>query len=127
MTNIEGQNPQAPRRRQAGWVGKLMFMTELNELANRHHVGDETLTAQMMLDGFHAAAKEIREKVPQAKEDFFFSVDEDLEYFVLTLEEMDHAFIENCPDIFDVFDNALSRLYDWCDKYKWWVEPAKYL
>lgn len=117
----------AQQRRRAGrpvWDGELTFMATLEPLGERLDEGDTTLTAQMLLDGFHAAAKEVREKIPQAKEKFFAAEDEDLEYFVCTLEEWTVSFIESCPDILEEFNIALDRLYDWCDKNRWWIVPA---
>lgn len=112
------------RRGLPSWNGKLSFMPALGKLSERMEEGDDTLTAQELLDGFHAAAKEVRAKVPQAQGKYFESVDDDLENFVLTLEEMTLSFIENHPDIFEEFNEALDRLYDWCDRYRWWIEPA---
>jgi hypothetical protein len=106
------------------WKGTLTFLTSIGQLVKRHEEGDPTLTAQMMLDGFHAAAKEVREKVPEAKGDIIHMKDDDLEAFLLTLEEWTLSFIENCPDIIDEFDDVLDRLYDWCDVNRWWIEPA---
>lgn len=106
------------------WEGSLTFMKELGKVGERHHEGDITLTAAVVLDAFHAAAKEVRAKVPQAQGKFFESNDDDLEAFVLTLEEWNISFIEGCADIFDEFDEVLDRMYDWCDRNRWWVEPA---
>lgn len=111
------------RRRLPSWDGSLTFLAPLKVLSERHEEGDDTLTAQMMLDGFHAAAKEVRAKVPQAQGKTFEAVDEDLEYFVLTVEEWNVAFIESCPDILAEFNRALDRLFDWCDVNRWWIAP----
>jgi hypothetical protein len=94
----------------------------LGEMAKRFNAGDETLTAQLLLEGFQAAAQEVRTKVPQARPGCIFELkDDDLENFVLTLEEWTISFIEKCPDIFDEFDEALERLYDWADANGWSV------
>jgi hypothetical protein len=112
------------RQRRPAWDGELTFMSRLAPLSKRMEEGDTTLTAQELLDAFHATAKEVRDKVPQAQGKMFASGDDDLEYFVLTLEEWTLDFIESCPDIFDEFDTALDRLYDWCDRNRWWIKPA---
>jgi len=109
-------------QRKPVWDGKLSFLKQLGPLAERMDAGDTTVTAQMLLEAFHAAAKEVREKVPQAKGAFFPMADEDLEYFVVSLEEWTVEFIEACPDILEEFNNALDRLYDWCDRNRWWIE-----
>jgi len=107
------------------WDGKLSFMMDIGPLAKRLEAGDTTLTAQTLLDAFKAAAQEIRSKIPQAQGAYFKMEDDDLEYFVLTMEEWTVVFIENCPDIFEEFDEALERLYDWCDINRWWIELAR--
>ena len=107
------------------WKGSLEFMTPLAAIAERHEAGDDSLTAQMVLDAFHAAAKEVREKVPQAQQSFFPMEDEDLENFVLTLEGWTLSYIENCPDILEEFNEALDRLYDWADVNRWSITPAR--
>jgi len=112
------------RRGLPSWNGKLMFMPALGKLSDRMEEGDTTLTAEELLEGFHAAAKEVRAKVPQAQGKYFEGVDDDLENFVLTMEEMTVSFIENHPDIFEEFNEALDRLYDWCDRNRWWIAPA---
>lgn len=99
-------------------------MTQLSALAERHEEGDETLTAQMMLDGFQAAAKEIRAKVPQAQVEHMASADEDLEYFLQTMEEFTVESIEAHPDILEESNAVLDRLYDWCDVNRWWIAPS---
>lgn len=114
------------RRRQGlpSWAGTLNFMAQLDALATRHDDGDETLTAQQMLDGFHAAAKEVRTKVPEAKGTDFSLDNADLEHFVVSLEEWNLAFIENCPDILAAFNELLDPFYDWCDQNRWWIAPG---
>lgn len=123
---VEAHQLAAERRRrgQPVWDGQLLFMETLEPLGERLEEGDTTLTAQELLDGFHAAAKEVREKVPQAKEKFFTMKDDDLEYFVVTIEEWTLSFVESCPDILAEFNIALDRLYDWCDTNRWWIKPA---
>lgn len=94
----------------------------LGELAKRFNAGDPSLTPQLLLESFQAAAQEVRSKVPQAHPGCIFELkDDDLENFVLTLEEWTVSFIEKCPDIFDEFDEALERLYDWADANGWSV------
>jgi hypothetical protein len=111
------------RARQAlpSWDGKLMFMTQIKVLADRLDDGDISLTATEMLAGFQAAAKEVREKIPQAKGPRFEMRDEDLERFVQELEGWTVEFVENCPDILEAFDHLMDPLYDWCDVNRWWV------
>jgi hypothetical protein len=95
----------------------------LGELAKRFYAKDASLTAQILLEGFHAAAQEVRSKVPQARPGCIFEmVDDDLENFVLSLEEWTVTSVEKCPDIFDEFDEALERLYDWADANGWSVK-----
>jgi hypothetical protein len=106
------------------WESTLGFMKVLGALSKRYSEGDTTLTAQILLEGFQAAAKEIRAKVPQAQQPTFESGDEDLEDFVSTLEEWTVASIESAPEIFEEFDEILDRLYDWCDVNRWWITPA---
>lgn len=117
----------AQERRARGlnsWKGQLSFMTTLGPLAERFDAGDETLTAQEMLDGLHAAAKEIRAKVPEAQGKYFEFEHQDLENFVLTLEELTLARLEAHEDIIEEVNDALDRLYDWCDRNRWWIVPA---
>lgn len=106
------------------WVGELRFMDTLLPLSERFNEGDITLTAQELLDAFHAAAKEVRAKVPEAQRKYFKGEDDDLENFVLTLEEWTLSHIENCADILDEFDEALDRLFDWADRNRWWISPG---
>lgn len=104
------------------WKGELNF-APLTELSKRYYAGDTTLTAQILLEAFHAAAQEVRAKVPEAHPDHMFEMkDEDLENFVLTLEEWTVAYIENSDDIFNEFDEALERLYDWADANRWSIK-----
>jgi hypothetical protein len=110
-----GQNP---------WEGELTFMHVLAPLAERFNAGDITLTSQKLLEAFHAAAKEVRAKVPQAQGKYFNGDDEELENFVLTLEEWTVSHLENCSDILDEFDDALDRLYDWANRNRWWISPG---
>lgn len=112
------------RQGKPSWEGTLNFMALLSPLCERHDEGDDTLTAQMMLDGLQAAAKEIRAKVPQAQVQHMVSADEDLEYFLQTMEDWTVAAIENCEDILAELNIALGRLYDWCDVNRWWIAPA---
>lgn len=112
------------RRGQPSWAGTLGFMAQLDALATRHDDGDDTLTAQQMLDGFHAAAKEVREKIPEAKGSDFTLDNADLEHFVVSLEQWDLAFVENCPDILQAFDDLLDPFYDWCDMNRWFLTPG---
>lgn len=103
------------------WKGELTFMRTLSPLCDRFENGDGTLTAQQLLDGFHAAAKEVRSKVPEAQGPYFKGEDDDLEYFVLTLEELTLASLEAHEDILEEVNEALDRLYDWSDRNRWWV------
>lgn len=105
------------------WKGELSFMGTLTPLCDRFEEGDEKLTAQELLNGFHSAAKEVRSKVPEAQAAYFKSEDEDLEYFVLTLEDLTLASLEAHEDILEEVNIALDRLYDWCDRNRWWVHP----
>lgn len=117
----------AEARRNAGrlaWDGTLSFMETLGALAKRYHSGDTTLTAQTLLDAFHGAAKEVRSKVPEAKGPLFEGVDEELERFVLTLEEWTLTSMEASADIFDDFDDVLDGMYEWCNRARWWVSPS---
>lgn len=92
----------------------------LGELAKRFYAKDDSLTAAILLEAFQAAAQEVRSKVPQARTGCVFEMkDDDLEHFVLSLEEWTVPFVEKCPDIFDEFDEALERLYDWADANGW--------
>ncbi len=112
------------RQGKPSWNATLHFMKALHDLHERHDEGDDSLTAQMLLDGFQAAAKEIRAKVPQAQQPTFEMDDEDLENFVLTMEEFTLESLQNAEDVFDDFNEALDRLYDWCDINRWWIAPA---
>ncbi len=112
------------RQGKPSWNATLHFMAALGVLHERHEKGDDTLTAQMMLDGFQAAAKEIRAKIPQAQQPTFEMADEDLENFVFTMEEFTLESIESSPDIFADFNEALDRLYDWCDVNRYWIAQA---
>lgn len=125
VENLVRNHQLAIRRVRQGkpsWEGELEFMTVLTPLAHRHQGGDPSLTARELLEAFHATAKEVREKVTQAKGDFFNTEDEDLEFFVCELESWTLEFVESHPNIWDAFDEGLARLYDWCDEHRWWVE-----
>lgn len=111
------------RQGKPSWKATLHFMKTLRDLHERHNEGDDTLTVQMLLEGFQAAAKEIRAKVPQAQQPTFDIDDEDLENFVLTMDEFTLESIEASPDVFEEFNEALDRLYDWCDINRWWIAP----
>lgn len=116
----------AQERRAQGrspWDGELTFKIQLDALAERFEAGDGTLTSQELLDGFHAAAKEVRAKVPQAQGKYFKGEDDDLEFFVLTLEEMTLPYLEAHADILEEVNEALDRMYDWCDRNRWWIKP----
>lgn len=115
---------QRDREGRPRWDGQLEFMSVIRPLAERLGKGDDTLTAQELLDGFRAVAKEIRDKVPQAQSKFFEAGDDDLEHFVLTLEqEWSLNYIEMAEEIFDEFDELLERLYDWGDRNRWFIKP----
>lgn len=114
----------ARERRAAGkspWNGTLDFMRDLRPLVEAFQAGDESVTSQKMLDAFKAAVAEVRAKVPEAKGDIVEMEHEDLEYFVGELEGWTLASLEASPDIVEEFDNALERLYDWCDRYRWFI------
>ena len=114
------------RKQATGRRKQELNFQPLGELAKRFYAGDATLTAQMLLEGFQAAAQEVRSKVPQARPGCIFEMkDDDLENFVLTLEEWTVTFIEKCSDIFDEFDEALERLYDWADANGWSVNVSQ--
>jgi len=106
------------------WDGELTFLAQVGPLFERFNVGEDTLTAQDMLDGFHGAAKEVRASIPAAQVLEFSPADADLEAFVTTLEGWNLEFVENCPDIQADFTRLLDRLYDWCDANRWWIKPA---
>lgn len=105
------------------WEGKLLFMSALAAMVERFEDGDDTLTPQMMLDGFQEATKEIRAKVPQAQGDIVSIDDQDLESFVLTIEQWTVSHIEASPDILEEFNEQLDRLYDWADVNRWRIAP----
>lgn len=126
---VEGivESHQIARDRRArglpSWKGQLHFLATVNPLLKRYLDGDTTLKPQELLDAFHAAAKEVRSKVPEAKEAFIPMEHEDLEFFVCELENWTLVDMEQA-DLVDEFNNALDRLCDWCDRYRWWIKPS---
>lgn len=114
----------ARERRKAGkspWEGTLEFMSILRPLCQRYEDGDDTLTPQELLAGFHAAAAEVRAKVPEAKGDIVEMKHQDLENFVLGLESLTVDDMESLPSVTDHFDELLDDFYDWCDENRWFI------
>lgn len=116
----------AQKRRSRGlptWSGTLTFLPELTRLVEAMQADCSLDSAHALLEGLKGAAAEVRQKVPEASlplqplehEDLYFFVEE-LEAF--TLESMQE------DDILDEVDNALDRLYDWCDRHRWWIQPS---
>ncbi|MCC5612547.1 hypothetical protein LC612_39100 [Nostoc sp. CHAB 5834] len=105
------------------WKGNLEFMSLLAPLVTRFESGDTSLKPEELLAGFHAAAKEVRAKIRQANDKFESMEDEDLHWFVQTVEDWTVEYLQGSPDIIGEFNDALDRLYDWCDANRWWIAP----
>lgn len=107
------------------WKGNLEFLSTLAPLVARFESGDISLKPAEFLAGFHAAAKEVRAKVPQANDKFESMDDEDLHWFVQTIEGWTVEYLQSASDIMEEFNEALDRLYDWCDANRWWIAPGQ--
>lgn len=110
------------RKGQHPWEGSFDFLVKLKPLAVRHEEGDETVTAQMMADGFAQALAEVQSKVPKAKDYARLSMDDaDLAHFVEALASFTVEYIEKASDIIAEFNDELERFYDWCDENRWFI------
>lgn len=114
------------RRGQSPWEGKLNFLPKLTAILERLNEGDDTLTAQMVLDTIHAAAKEVRLKVPQAQSPITDSANEGLEYFLDVFEGFTLERVDACPCLDDALEPAMAHLYDWADIHRWWITPFEF-
>lgn len=126
VDSIVACHVRADALRRAGkpvWNGTLMFQHRLTPLLVAYRDGTD-LKPQELLDAFHAAAKEVRERIPQAKGDIVSIDDEDLEAFVLELEGFTLKKLEESPDILDEYETVLDRMFDWCDANRWFIDPA---